>query len=76
MVARTVSPTEEFRRAAHTLKSSSRDIGVDELTRICSVLEAAARDGRIDATPETLASVEEHYERGADALRFRLEAGK
>jgi HPt (histidine-containing phosphotransfer) domain-containing protein len=40
-----------IRLAAHTLKSSSASIGALELSRLCSAVEQAVREGRHDAVP-------------------------
>nr|WP_281375231.1 Hpt domain-containing protein [Aquabacterium terrae] len=40
-----------IRLAAHTLKSSSASIGALELSRLCSAVETAVREGQQDAVP-------------------------
>jgi len=60
---------EKFRRAAHTLKSSSRDFGITGLADLSGRLEDAARDGLIEGDADTLARVAQLFEDGTTALK-------
>lgn len=39
--------TEALRRASHTLKSTARDFGATELSRLCAELEQQCRNGEL-----------------------------
>ena len=60
---------DNFRRAAHTLKSSSRDFGITGLADLSARLEDAAREGRIKGDADTLSQITRLYEGGAKALK-------
>jgi CheY-like chemotaxis protein/HPt (histidine-containing phosphotransfer) domain-containing protein len=55
-------------RAAHTLKSSSRDFGADQLAEWAMELEAMGRAGSLDGAAELVAWVEGEYPRVKVAL--------
>lgn len=48
---------EQLRRAAHSLKGGSGNIGAAELSALCAQLEAEARGGEVNALPDTLDAV-------------------
>lgn len=48
---------EGLRRAAHSLKGGSGNIGAADLSALCARLEAQAREGEVDALPGTLDAV-------------------
>ena len=60
---------DNFRRAAHTLKSSSRDFGITGLADLSARLEDAAREGRIKGDADTLSQITRLYEGGVKALK-------
>ena len=66
--AATAQDVDKVRRAAHTLKSSSRDFGLHDLSALGAKIEASARDGTITATPDTLTQIETLYRDGAASL--------
>jgi signal transduction histidine kinase/CheY-like chemotaxis protein/HPt (histidine-containing phosphotransfer) domain-containing protein len=55
-------------RAAHTLKSSSANLGARHLADLCKTLEACSRKGNIDPAAAMLAQLQAEYVRTADAL--------
>jgi HPt (histidine-containing phosphotransfer) domain-containing protein len=61
---------EEFRRAAHSLKSNSATFGALRLSRMCRELEALAAGGSLEGAEARLALTEAEYER----IRPLLEA--
>ncbi|MCB1774997.1 MAG: response regulator, partial [Gammaproteobacteria bacterium] len=58
---------DQVKRIAHTLKSSSRNIGLDQVAACCAGIEAAAAD-------ETWQGLDARREELADALPVALEA--
>jgi HPt (histidine-containing phosphotransfer) domain-containing protein len=57
-----------LRRAAHSLKSTSQSLGVILLAGVCAEIEAAARDGAIDAAAPLLPVAQRRYEESRAAL--------
>ena len=49
-----VQDMDVLRRAAHSLKGSSGNVGAEQLQAICADLEYSARDDAKDAIPELL----------------------
>jgi len=60
---------ELLRRTAHTLKSTSRDFGAMQLSTLGAKLEAIAKAGSIEGTPELMNEVETEYALVDRALR-------
>jgi HPt (histidine-containing phosphotransfer) domain-containing protein len=54
---------EEFRRAAHSLKSSSANFGAVRLSRMCKELEDMGKVGNLDGAGEGIAHAEIEYGR-------------
>jgi HPt (histidine-containing phosphotransfer) domain-containing protein len=54
---------EEFRRAAHSLKSTSANFGAMALSRMCKGLEDLGKTGELDGGAEGLALAEAEYGR-------------
>lgn len=54
---------EEFRRAAHSLKSSSANFGAMKLSRMCKELEDMGKAGILDNAGEGMAHAEMEYGR-------------
>lgn len=48
---------DQLRRAAHSLKGGSGNIGAADLAALCARLEAQAREGEVNALPETIDAV-------------------
>jgi HPt (histidine-containing phosphotransfer) domain-containing protein len=48
---------DALRRAAHSLKGGSGNIGAADLAALCARLETQARDAELGALPETLEAV-------------------
>jgi two-component system sensor histidine kinase/response regulator len=60
---------ESLRRAAHTLKSSSANVGANDLPELCRKIEEMARAGEIPASGDPLlGSLEEEYRSVREAL--------
>lgn len=62
------------RTAAHTLRSSSANLGARQLARMCAALEAAARSGQLAAGLPTAEEVEQEFQAVFRALE--RETGK
>jgi HPt (histidine-containing phosphotransfer) domain-containing protein len=62
--------TEEVRRAAHTLKSTSATFGAIELSELAMQLESRARDGLLEGAGELLKRIQATYERTWAALEL------
>ncbi|MCX7171860.1 MAG: response regulator, partial [Proteobacteria bacterium] len=62
---------EAARRAAHTLKSSSANLGASRLGQLCSAIEADARAG--NCQPDAIAPIEAEYARVRHALQQHIE---
>jgi len=58
-----------LRRAAHSLKSNSRDFGAQELSALCLELETMGKAGALEGAAEKPTQVEAEYARVAVALR-------
>lgn len=58
--------------AAHSLKSSSANLGAIELSKMCGKLEAAARAGAIGADVPSLSAIEAEYQQVRAALLAEL----
>jgi HPt (histidine-containing phosphotransfer) domain-containing protein len=57
-----------FRRAAHSLKSTSQSLGANGLAARARELESAARAGSLDGAGARVQALAEHYERVARTL--------
>jgi PAS domain S-box-containing protein len=58
-----------FRRAAHSLKSTSESLGASDLAALARELETMARAGSLDGANERLGRLAAEYARAAHALR-------
>lgn len=63
---------EALRRAAHTLKGSSASLGANDLAEACRVVEAAARDGRLDDLGPKVDAIASGLEAAVAALDERI----
>lgn len=59
---------DEFRRAAHTLKSNSANFGAMDLSRTAKTLEDMGKAGELEQAGEVLAAAETEYEKVKTAL--------
>jgi PAS domain S-box-containing protein len=59
---------ERVSRAAHSLKSSSGNIGASRMYSLCATIEATAKQGNLTGVPEMVAQLETELERALDAL--------
>jgi CheY-like chemotaxis protein/HPt (histidine-containing phosphotransfer) domain-containing protein len=59
---------DAIRRAAHTLKSSSANLGAHHLSALSAELEKKGRSGELEGTPALLADLEREVERVGQAL--------
>ncbi|MDH3577653.1 MAG: ATP-binding protein [Gammaproteobacteria bacterium] len=59
--------------SAHTLKSSSANVGALKLADLCKTLETAVREGDLSAAPEHQQHVQREFERVIEALTLRME---
>jgi len=56
-------------RTAHTLKSSSANVGAMTFSKLCLELEQAARETRLESTPSLVEAAERQFSLVRDALR-------
>ncbi|MBL8259818.1 MAG: response regulator [Candidatus Competibacteraceae bacterium] len=61
-----------LRMAAHTLKSSSANVGAMKLHDLCKDLESRARDQQIEDAPERIARVEQEFSSARAVLEREL----
>jgi two-component system, sensor histidine kinase and response regulator len=64
---------EALRQAAHSLKSSSANLGATQLATLSKELEHRGRDRQLEGTAELLQTFEAHYLRVREALTRELE---
>jgi signal transduction histidine kinase/CheY-like chemotaxis protein len=62
---------DRVRKAAHTLKSSSANLGAARLASLCADLEGRGRRGDLDGIESPLAELETEYQRVTAALAAR-----
>jgi len=70
-------PTGDARvlhRAAHSLKSSSANLGALALSGLCAELEAMCRMERMEGAPALVAAIEDEYARVRPALEWELKS--
>jgi HPt (histidine-containing phosphotransfer) domain-containing protein len=60
--------SEEFRRAAHSLKSNSANFGATDLTNKAKDLEEMGKSGQLDLAEASLSDAEAEYLRVKSAL--------
>jgi CheY-like chemotaxis protein/HPt (histidine-containing phosphotransfer) domain-containing protein len=65
---------EALWRSAHTLKSSSANVGAETLSALYKDLESCGRDGRLDSAPQIAARASGIYVQVVRELRSLLEA--
>ena len=63
---------EALSRAAHSLKSSSGNVGALGLSRLCAQAESIARSGSCDGAGTVVGSIHSEFERVRQALQSRL----
>lgn len=73
VAARGPLDADAMRLAAHTLKSSSGSVGALSLAQLCGVVEAALREGRLEALPATLDALLAEAERVEIAVLHLLQ---
>ena len=61
------------RRAAHSLKSSSANVGADALAQLCKDMEQLGRDERTDGAAAILSDMEREFQAVRDSLSAILE---
>ncbi len=61
--------TEELRRVAHALKSSSGNVGAEQLFELCRSLESAARNRDLAALPELVSVLKRAHAEAVQELR-------
>ncbi|SEH08402.1 response regulator [Candidatus Venteria ishoeyi] len=60
--------SESLRRAAHTLKSSSANLGAENLAVYCQQMEKAGQQAELETMQQLLPVLEKHYQQTAQAL--------
>ncbi|MGB3610096.1 MAG: Hpt domain-containing protein [Cellvibrio sp.] len=66
---------EVIRRAAHSFKGSSSNIGASRLAELCSQIEVQALTGNLDIIPELLAEAEVEFTRVTTLLQEFIAVG-
>ena len=59
---------DQVKKAAHTLKSSSANLGAHQMATLCAELEQRGRSGALEGTPALLDQLEQELERVSQAL--------
>ncbi len=59
---------EEARRAVHTLKSSSANLGAMTLSDICRKMEQQCHDGQFDQVADGLLNLQNEYDAAVTEL--------
>jgi CheY-like chemotaxis protein/HPt (histidine-containing phosphotransfer) domain-containing protein len=59
---------DQVKKAAHTLKSTSANLGAHQMAALCAELEQRGRSGALEGTPALLAQLEQELERVSQAL--------
>jgi HPt (histidine-containing phosphotransfer) domain-containing protein len=72
-LAALASDAPEIVRCAHSLKSSSANVGAKLMSRYCEDLEAAARRAEVDDARKILAKIETEFARVQGALATETE---
>jgi len=62
-----------LRKAAHSLKSSSANVGAEALAQLCKDMEQLGRNNIIDGTDSLLAAMEQQFQAASQALGAILE---
>lgn len=62
-----------LKRAAHTIKGSSLNVGAETLTAYCRQLEQIAESGNLDGTPDLIDRIEQESKRVGDELNTILQ---
>lgn len=65
---------EALRQAAHSLKSSSANLGATQVVALCKELEQRGREQRLEGVTELLQALEIHYVQARDALTAELKS--
>jgi len=65
--------TGSLRKAAHSLKSSSANVGAEALAQLCKDMEQLGRNDIIDGTDNLLAALEREFQSASQALGAILE---
>jgi signal transduction histidine kinase/DNA-binding response OmpR family regulator len=66
---------EELRRTAHSMKSSSANVGAERLSRLCKAIETIGRTGTVEGTLPLLEESTAELERVVVALNAEVAAG-
>ncbi|MGB0712171.1 MAG: response regulator [Gammaproteobacteria bacterium] len=70
---------DSVKKAAHTLKSSSRSLGAEYFSELCATLETQARAGVVEGQREQIVAIDDEFDRvrtELHLLRARLRAGR
>ena len=65
---------DQIRRAAHSFKGSSSNIGATRLAELCHDIEAQAREGELRDVPAKLENVKVEFARVVDLLKATTES--
>ncbi len=66
---------EDIRRAAHSFKGSSSNIGASRLAELCSQIEVQALTGNLDDIPDLLTEAEIEFTRVTTLLQGFISVG-
>ena len=70
-----VGDAEALRKAAHSMKSSSANVGAERLSRLCKALEMIGCGGTVEGTPPLLEDATAELARVVEALTAELATG-
>ena len=65
-----------LRMAAHTLKSSSANVGAVALSSCCKELETRAKEGRVEGATAAVTAIEAEFRKVKSCLEELLGAGR
>lgn len=69
-----IGGVDNIRMAAHTLKSSSHQVGAHKLAELCRSIETEARNQHYDVTGQAMVSLQQHFNQVKAALQAHLKS--
>lgn len=64
--------SDAIRRAAHSLKGSSGNLGANQMAALCLNVENSSRDGKLDGLDLELIKIEEEYKQVSDIMKSMI----
>jgi HPt (histidine-containing phosphotransfer) domain-containing protein len=65
-----VGDPEKLRAAAHSLKSSSANLGANKLSSLCKTMETKGREGKLEDAGLTLSELEQAFRLATQELEY------